>query len=374
MSRVRLAVVGAGHLGRIHARLASQLPEVHLAYVVDPCETARETTARETGATPIPHWRELVGAVDAAVVATPTSTHADTAGELLRAGVHCLVEKPITPTGVEADRLVQLARRSQTVLQVGHVERFNPAFESIRSHMADPKYIEARRHSGFTFRSTDVGVVLDLMIHDIDVVLSLTRSSVRQVDALGISVVGEHEDMVSARLQFESGAVAQLSASRVSYRPERTMQIFTSRRFASVDFADRQATLVEPTDGVLRRQFDAAQVPVGQRPAAAAGLFDELLVRTAPVADQSNAIEAELLDFAAAITTGRNPRVTGGDGRDAVAVAEQILQSVADHQWDGNEQGRLGPHAMPALPVLRAPQRPERPVAEDFPTPRRKAG
>ena len=196
---------------------------------------------RRPAAGPSRDFRELVGEIDAAVVATPTFTHHAIASELIRGGVHVLVEKPIAPNVREADELVQLARRRHVVLQVGHVERFNPGLVSVERRLAEPKFIEARRQSGYTFRSTDVGVVLDLMIHDIDVALSLVKSPVVQVDALGVSVMGDHEDMVSARLRFANGAVANLTASRMSYAPARTMQVFTATGFASIDFATRRA-------------------------------------------------------------------------------------------------------------------------------------
>lgn len=349
MSRLRVAVIGVGHLGRIHARLAAGLPEIELTAIVDSRREAREAVAAETGARPIAEFRELFGEIDAAIVATPTSTHHRVASELMRGGVHVLVEKPLTPTLAEADELVQLARRRQVVLQVGHVERFNPALVSVRDQLQEPKFIEARRQSGYTFRSTDIGVVMDLMIHDIDVALSLVRSPVTHVEAIGVSVLGEHEDMVSARLQFANGAVVSLTASRTSLAPARTMQVYTASRFASIDFAARRATLVEPRGDVLRREFRAGDLNDDQRTMLRDRLFEELLVKREIPAVETNAIEQELLDFAAAIRTGAAPRVTGADGRDAVAVAEAILQRVRAHAWDGAEGRRVGPLAMPQI-------------------------
>ncbi len=351
MSRLRLAVVGVGHLGRIHARLASARPEIDLVAVVDSRADAREALAKDTGARPIAEYRDLIGEVDAAVIATPTFTHHRVASDLIRGGVHVLVEKPITPTVQEADELVQLARRRQIVLQVGHVERFNPALVSVQDRLQEPKFIEARRQSGYTFRSTDVGVVMDLMIHDIDVVLSLVKSSLLAVDALGVSVLGDHEDMVSARLKFASGAVASLTASRTSYAPVRMMQVFTPTRFASIDFATRRATVVEPRADVLRRDFHVSELSDEARTRLREQLFAELLVKAEVPAVETNAIEQELLDFAAAIQTGRAPRVTGADGRDAVIVAEAILERVRTHQWDGSMGRRVGALAAPAAPL-----------------------
>lgn len=350
-SKLRLAVVGVGHLGRIHARLAAAMDEVELVAVVDPFEANRVSSAEETGARALADYRDLFGEVDAAVVATPTFTHRQVAGELLRGGIHTLVEKPLAPSVTESEELVQLAKQNQLTLQVGHVERFNPGYQAVQERIGDPKFIQATRQSGYTFRSTDVGVVLDLMIHDIDATLALVRSPVTSVEALGIAVLGEHEDMVSARLNFASGAVASLSASRVSYQPQRTMQVFSSRGFGFIDFATRTATVVDPTEGVLRREFKEDDYTPGEKKHLHENLFAELLVKDQLEVEECNAIAEEIRDFAHSIQTGSTPRVTGADGRDAVAVAAMVLDQVAQHQWDGTEGGRIGPLAMPALPL-----------------------
>ena len=343
MTRLRLAVVGVGHLGRIHARLAAGLPEIELAAVVDPCDEARNAAAKETGASPLADHRDLLGSVDAAVVATPTRTHLSVARELMRGGVHVLVEKPIAFASEEADELVQLARQNQVVLQVGHVERFNPGFESIQQKISDPKYIEARRHSAFTFRSTDIGVVMDLMIHDIDLVLASVNSEIVSVEALGVSVMGGHEDMVNARFQFANGAIANLSASRTSYEPARVMNFYSDGGFASIDFAGREAVFVEPRKEILDRTFQIDELSRQDVLQYRESLFEQLLVKRTLPKIEGNAIENELKDFASAINTGRRPRVNGRDGRNAVAAAEKVLESVAQHCWDGHAAGRVGP-------------------------------
>ncbi len=351
MTKLRLAVVGTGHLGRIHARLASGLDEIELVGVVDPVLENREQVAAETGVPAFESIHELFGLANAAVVATPTTTHTDVAKHLLQGGLHLLIEKPLTPTVAEADHLVTLAKRQQLTLQVGHVERFNPALTSVIGKLDDPKFIEARRCSGYTFRSTDIGVVLDLMIHDIDVVLSLVQSPVTRVEALGISVLGDHEDIVNARLHFASGCVANLTASRVSYTPQRAMQVITPTSAATIDFAARRSTLIEPGREVLSREFDASSIDETQKSHLREHLFDDLLTRRELPALETNAIEQELLDFAAAIRTGTNPQVTGHAGREAVAVAEQVLEQVAAHQWDGANSTRQGAFALPITPA-----------------------
>jgi predicted dehydrogenase len=231
---------------------------------------------------------------------------------------------------------------------VGHIERFNPAFTAVRSKLHDPKYIAARRLSTYTFRSTDIGVVLDLMIHDIDAVLSLTKSPITKVEAVGISVLGKKEDIVDARLHFASGCIAHLTASRVSYETARSMQVFTEECCATIDFGSRKARLVAPAAEVLSREFDVDALTAEQKNLLREQLFTALLTKSEVPVAECNAMEQEQLDFVQAIRTSSEPQVTGTDGRDALAVAHEILEQVHAHQWDGLAGGRKGPLAMPA--------------------------
>jgi predicted dehydrogenase len=370
---IRLAVIGAGHLGRIHARIAAGLDDIELVAVADPVEEARRSAAQEAGTQAVADFRELIGEIDAAIVATPTATHHAVGTELLAGGVPLLIEKPIAANTPQATDLVALARRQGLTLQVGHVERFNPALTCVAADVRDPKYIEAARTSGYTFRSTDVGVVLDVMIHDLDIVLSLARSTVEDVQALGISVLGGHEDLATARIVFASGCVAQLSASRVSFQQQRTMSVFTSRSCVSINFATHEATVVRPREDVLRRELRLDQLSATDRAYWKEHMFDELLVRCIYEPPSINAIQEEQRDFVAAVRTGKTPRVDGSAGRDAVAVAEMILQRIDEHAWDGTAAGRHGPFAMPALPVIMGIP-PERIQPTQEAAPRRLAG
>jgi predicted dehydrogenase len=349
---LRVAVIGAGHLGRIHARIAAGLEEIELVAVADPVESCRNSVAQEANTKPVADFRELVGDIDAAIIATPTTYHHSIAMELLDCGLPLLIEKPITVTSQQADELVTLARQKNVTLQVGHVERFNPALTAVAADVRDPKFIEATRTSGYTFRSTDIGVVMDIMIHDLDIVLSLAKSTVEDVQALGISVLGSHEDMATARLTFASGCVANLTASRVSFQQKRSMSIFTSRGSASINFATFEATVVKPSDAVLRREFRAEQLSAEERAYWKENVFTELLVRSQRDAQPVNAIQEEQRDFVNAIRTCRPPRVDGAAGRDAIAVAEMILERMEEHAWDGTTAGRHGALAMPALPII----------------------
>lgn len=353
--KLRLAVIGAGHLGRIHTRIARSIPEIELVAVADPVEASREAIAKEYGVRGLGDYRELLGQIDAAVVATPTRFHHAVGMELLEAGIHLLIEKPLATTLPECDGLVRTARRKGVVLQVGHVERFNPAISAALPHLRDARYIEASRLSGFSGRSTDIGVVLDLMIHDIDLVLWLVRSPLVHVDALGIAVLGRHEDAANARLVFENGCVATLNASRISYQAARQMHVWTPTGFASLDFGTRKVSLVRPSAEIVKGGFDAESLPPQERLKIKDQLFVSHLVKEDLQPDPIDAITAEQHDFLESIQSGRAPRVTGEQAREAISVAEQILASMADHRWDGQKNGRIGPHAMPLPSVVPAP-------------------
>jgi predicted dehydrogenase len=353
--KLKVAVIGAGRLGRFHAEKIVGLPCVELVAVVDPLPASRNELAAECNTKALADHTSLLGEVDAAVIASPTRLHHRLALDFLQAGAHLLVEKPLAATLAESDELVQTARRRNLVLQVGHVERFNPALTAALPHVRSPKFIEAVRTSGFTFRSTDIGVVLDLMIHDIDVVLSMVRSPLMKVEALGVSVLGGHEDVANARLEFECGCVAALSASRVSYEALRRMQVWSPRAFAGIDFATRTTTLVRPSETLLRRQFNVEALTPEQVEYYRQHLVKEHLPREQKQFEAVDALALELQDFVDAIRTPRLPRVSGTAGRDAVAVAEQILDRIAAHAWDSAAGGPVGPLAIPQPSVVPAP-------------------
>ena len=353
--KLRIAVIGAGRLGGFHAQKLAARDDVSLAAIVDPFAANRNRVAAECRTEARADCAGLLDQIDAAVIAAPTSLHHGVAKDLIEAGIHLLVEKPLCATRPEADELVAAAKRHKVVLQVGHVERFNPAFQAAAAQVPNPKYIEAVRANGFTFRSTDVGVVLDLMIHDIDLVLSLVRSPLRKVDALGVSVLGGHEDMANARLEFECGCVASLSASRVSYEPVRRMQIWSARASADVDFATRTATLIRPSETLLRREFHVDELTVEQTEYHRQHFAEEHLPREKMTFDAIDALSMEQNDFVESIRMARQPRVNGEAGRDAMAIAEQILARIQSHCWDASLDGPAGPMALPRRHVIPAP-------------------
>ncbi len=303
MNTLRLAVIGAGHLGRIHARLLAEMSDVALVGVADPVPAARERVAADHGILPFADHRELLGRVDAAVIATPTRLHHGVALDFLERGTPLLVEKPLAATVLEADELVDAARRHGAILQVGHIERFNPAFIAAAARVRRPQYIDAVRASGFTGRSTDIGVVHDLMIHDIDLVLSLVEAPLVRVDAVAVPVLGQNEDAAQARLEFADGSVANLSASRVSYStaPHRRMHLWSDEGFAAIDFGDRTLHVVTPCQAVRSGEFDYETLGTEEKAAFKEHVFADIL-RLEPVeVEPRNALADELRDFVDAV-------------------------------------------------------------------------
>lgn len=372
MKKLRIGVIGAGRLGTVHARKLSARDDVTLAAVVDPAPEARTQLAQQCRTEALASHLRLVGKVDAVVVAAPTRLHHSIGMQFLRSGVHVLMEKPLAATAAEAEELVDAARWCGAVLQVGHVERFNPAFTAALPHVPNPKYVEAVRAGGFTFRSTDIGVVLDLMIHDLDLLLMMVRSPVRKVDALGLSVLGGHEDVANARIEFHCGSVATLNASRVSHWPARRMQIWSPLGMASVDFAAPSVEVVHPSQELLDRRFDLDALSADEVEYYKQHFLHEHLPLRRLEFPPADAIEMELADFIDSVRNLRRPRVSGEEGRNAVQLAEQILHALAAHAWEGDAAGPIGPMAVPQHGAIPAPhwQRIRRPVF----TPRRQAG
>ncbi len=328
MKKLKIAVIGAGRLGGFHAQKLAKMPEEELSAIVDPLPANRQRVAAECRCPAFADYRDLLGRIDAAVIAAPTACHYQLAKDFLESNTHLLVEKPLCLNSREADELVALAKKRNLVLQVGHVERFNPAFSASIPHLSDPKYIETVRTSGYTFRSTDVGVVLDLMIHDLDLVLSIARSRVQKVDAVGIKVVGKDEDVANARIQFQSGCVANLSVSRVSREAARRMQVWSQRAFADIDFAARTSTLVRPSETLRQGAFHVDELSSEQVEHCRRSFADEHLPCEQLQYDAVDALALEVRDFVEAIHSHRRPLVDGQAGRDAVALAETILDRI----------------------------------------------
>jgi len=343
-----MAVIGVGHLGQHHARILADLPDVELVGVVDSNLEQARLIAGRLNATPFENYEALIGEVDAVSIVTPTLHHHRVAAAFLGAGIPALVEKPVCRTVAEADDLIALADKAGVPFQVGHIERFNPAFEELVKRPICPKFVEAERHGPFTGRSLDIGAVLDLMIHDLDLLLSLVGSTVKSVSAVGAAVFGGHEDMVNARLEFENGCIAHVTASRITRHPKRRLRVWAPEGYAGIDFVTRKLTLVQQSEEV--RQFGARVNHLDS--AAKARLKDEVFGRYLQVLNldgdrKHDQLTAELRHFVDCVRTGRRPRVTGVDGRNALELAERVLTAVRNHAWNGTADGPVGPGGMP---------------------------
>lgn len=328
MNKTRVAVVGCGHLGTIHARLLAARGDVELVAVVDPSPQAGGRVAEPHGCRWLADPADLVGLVDAAVVAAPTGLHEAVVVPLLEHGIDVLVEKPIAATSAEAERIVEVARQHGRTVAVGHVERFNPAWQTIRGVIGQPLHVESRRLAPFTYRSLDVGVVLDLMIHDIDLVLSLQPGKLVSVQAHGLVATGGHEDVLRARLGFDSGFVAELAASRINPVLERSISVWSEESLVTIDFTSKEVQVIEASEMVRRGLYSAASVPPSEWPSRKETFFQEVLPMSSQPAPEGNALVAEHDDFLKAIRTGTSPTVSAEQGRDALEVAFHVLEAA----------------------------------------------
>ncbi len=347
MKRIRVAVIGGGHLGQIHARLLKANPDVELVAICDPQPLVQQKVIQQYDLKAVSDARKIIDEFEAAVIATPTTLHHEIARDLLNAGKHLLIEKPVTATLAEGLELQELANRNGNVVQIGHVERFNPAIQSALGKIGTPRFIESQRLSGFTFRSTDIGVVQDLMIHDIDLVQWIFNGMPSEIRSVGLSIFGQHEDLAQARLQFPCGAVASLTASRCSYQPVRRMNLFGTHGFASVDMTAGKVQIVEVPSWIRGREFDFFSLTSEQQAFVREQLFTEVLPKTELPIEPANAIDLEQKDWLQALATGELPAVPLASGVAAVRTAEAIQQQASQHGWLKQEEQMRGILATP---------------------------
>jgi predicted dehydrogenase len=311
MQVVRTAVIGVGYLGRFHAQKYAALPDSQLVAVVDPDPATRDRVAAEVACRASGDFREVLGEVDAVSIATPTVVHYAIARECLERGIHVLVEKPITETLEEARSLVELAARTGCILQVGHLERFNPAILALEGTLHTPRFVESHRLAPFKERGTDVNVVLDLMIHDIDLIQSLVRAPIVSIDAVGTSVFSSGLDIANARIRYANGCVANTTASRISMKMERKLRLFQDDAYVSIDLQQKVLTIVrKPPQG---SGAALGQVAIEER-----------------TYEQGDALKLEIEAFLRAIREGRAPVVSGEDGLRALETALRITELVQD--------------------------------------------
>ncbi|MCK4739273.1 MAG: Gfo/Idh/MocA family oxidoreductase [Deltaproteobacteria bacterium] len=310
MKKIRTAVIGTGYLGKFHAEKYAELDNSELIAVVDINKDNAEAVAKKTNTTALNSYESLLTKVDAVSIVTPTETHAKIGLDFLSRGIDVLIEKPMALSTAEADTLIKAAEENNAILQIGHLERFNGAVLALKDTPLDPVFIESHRLSPFPNRSTDVDVVLDLMIHDIDIILNLARAEVEKIDAVGIPVISGKVDIANARLEFKNGCVANVTASRVSKEPQRKMRIFQNETYISVDFATQQISIAK-----LEGAKD------GEKPRI---INEELQI------ERQDSLLEEIKSFLNCSATREAPLVSGSDGKRALAVAAEIQEAVEE--------------------------------------------
>jgi len=331
---LKVAVVGVGYLGRHHARIYSKMHGVELVAVADADPDTAERIADMYDARPFTDYRDLPEGLDAVSVATPTVTHFDIARFFLERGVSVLVEKPMTHTLDEALELDRITKTANAVLQVGHIERFNPAMVAIKDLQIEPKFIESHRLAPFKFRSTDVGVVMDLMIHDLDIILELCHSSIKKVDAVGGSVLARSEDIANARIEFESGCVANVTASRVSFKSLRRTRIFSNDCFVSLDYEKKYALLAKKSPDLDLNRVDLSNIDPTRLDDLKRILMDDLIQVQELKLDEYEPLFKELESFTESVRRGdEETAVPSSHGVRAIRLASDILTAVQSHQW-----------------------------------------
>ena len=332
-SEIRLGVVGTGSMGKNHARIFSELPDAKFAAILDTrAETASEIAAKY-GAKPVTSLDEFASVVDAATIATPTVTHFEIAKALLERGKHVLVEKPFTETPEQARELCDLAQSRDLVLQVGHIERFNPVMSALEERLNAPRFIEATRLSPYPGRSLDVGVVLDVMIHDLEIILHLVRSPWTQVDAVGVPILSKREDIANVRIRFENGCVANITASRISQEKVRKIRVFQSDAYLSLDYQRQDGYLLR-----LARSDERESSFVGKLLGLAGGgtivteFAGKRLVREPVPIEKDEPLKRELVSFVECARAGSQPKVSGHQATAALELALEITRQIEASQ------------------------------------------
>jgi predicted dehydrogenase len=326
MEKLNIGVIGTGHLGTIHSKLWKQHTNANLKGIYDSDLNKATKLSEELNCSNFQSIEELLNECDAVTIATPTTLHSEVALKCIERNVHCLIEKPITENHQQALELISKAKENKVLIQVGHVERFNPALASLKKYSLSPMFIEAHRLAQFKPRATDVSVVHDLMIHDIDIMLWLIGSKVKKIDANGVAILTKNPDIANSRITFENGAVANLTASRISAKPMRKMRLFQKHSYISIDFGNQEVE-------VFRILGDEEQAPPTAIPANMLGLLDEALqnkkiVYEKPEIIESNAILEEQKAFIEAIINNSEVAVSAHEAAEALRIAELISEQI----------------------------------------------
>ncbi len=302
MKNLRVGVVGVGHIGSNHARLYAEIPSAEFSAIYDVDLAKANAIAKKYRVTPAQSLDEFAEMVDAASIATPTNTHYEVARSLLARGKHLLIEKPITDNAAHAGELAELAAQNGLILQVGHVERFNPVLSALEERLTHPRFIEAHRLSPYPERSTDIGVVLDLMIHDLEIILHLVRSPVQTIDAVGVAVLSRGEDIANARLRFEDGCVANITSSRISPERMRKIRVFQEDAYLSLDYEKQSGEIYRRAEGRITRE----KVEIARE----------------------EPLKHQLVSFVECARSGRQPRVSGFQAIAALELAIEITKRI----------------------------------------------
>ncbi len=326
--KLKIAVIGVGHLGKEHARIYSDMPDVSLAGIVDINKERGEEAAQRYSTKYYSSYKDILDKVNAVSVVVPTKSHYEIAKELLKNGIPVLVEKPMTGTVSEAEELIRLSKSNNTVLQPGYVERFNPAIQAIQKLDVSLKFIECHRLSPFTFRSADISVVLDLMIHDIDIILYLSKSKVKKIDAVGVNVISDKEDIANARIQFENGCVANITASRVSFEPMRKIRLFSEDSYISLDYQKQEAMIYKKSPKLTLKSINVEDKDVSTIKDLKSFVFGDLLKIERIKMDNQEPLKKEIESFVNCIKNGENPVVSGEEGVNAIKTASIITGEI----------------------------------------------
>lgn len=336
-----VAVVGVGHMGRHHVRKYAEMSGARLVGVIDVDEPRAAAIAGEFGVKHAARWTPEFGDLAAVTIAVPTVHHLNVARPFIERGVAVLIEKPLAPSTAEAQEIATLAAKHNVVVQVGHTERFNPAVRAIEKMQVRAKFVETHRISPFTFRSADVGVVFDMMIHDLDILLNLVRDEVTHVDAVGINVLGPHEDIANARVRFAGGAVANLTASRLALKTERKLRAFAENAYISLDYQKKLGVAVKHDQNVDVIKF-ARERNLDDLSQISAADYVKLVKVEPLLIQEKDALADELETFLDCVRRRQQPPVSAEAGVAAVRLAEQIVDSIKSHRWDGPGGARVG--------------------------------
>ena len=331
-TKLKSAVIGAGHMGRHHCRIYSELDDVELIAVVDSDINRARQFAEKYNCQPATSIDEIIDKIDIASVAVPTIHHLSTAESLITKGKAVLIEKPLAADSRQAHKILELAEQHNVIVQVGHTERFNPVVQALSRLKVQPRFIETHRISPFTFRSADIGVVFDMMIHDIDIVLSLTRRKIVAVEAVGVAVLGKNEDIANARLTFDDGCVANLTASRLALKTERKIRVFSSQAYISLDYQKKSGIAIKKDANI--DILNIAREKGLENLAQLAGSDYSKLVKVEPLMiTDEEPLKAEIVDFINAVRDNTQPQVPVSEGVTAVETAERIVASIDKHNW-----------------------------------------